>query len=64
MIVSVTLRVLPMTIRDDFEGMVMQSIDFRSFADIYKNPGDNQSALYSLKIKDKFDPQGILPLID
>jgi FAD/FMN-containing dehydrogenase len=63
MIVSVTLRVLPMTIRDDFEGMVMQSIDFRSFAGIYKNPGDNQSAIYSIKIKEKFDPNGILPLI-
>jgi len=64
MIISVTLRVMPTSVRPEYEHIKMHSIDYNKFADIYKNPGDNVSAQYSLKIKDKFDPKGILPLID
>jgi len=63
MIMSATFRVLPLTIKEDFAGMAMQPIEYGKFAGLYKNPGENQSALYSIKIKEKFDPNGILPLI-
>jgi len=53
-----------LSIRNEFENIVMQPIDYKKFADTYLNPGDNQSAIYSIKIKDKFDPNGVLPLID
>jgi FAD/FMN-containing dehydrogenase len=64
MIITATLRVLPLSIKGDFADLVIQEQDFRSFSDRYKNPGDNQSAIYSIKIKNKFDPDNILPLIE
>jgi len=63
-IITATFRALPLSIRNEFENIVMQPIDYKKFADTYLNPGDNQSAIYSIKIKDKFDPNGVLPLID
>lgn len=64
MIVTATLRVVPISAADEYRNMIMQPVEYRRFADTYLNPGDNQSALYSLKIKKKFDPKNILPLID
>ncbi len=63
MIVNVTLRVLPVTARHEFDGLMQKGIDYSRFADLYFNPGDSQEAIYSKKIKDKFDPDHILPLI-
>jgi glycolate oxidase len=63
MIASATFRVLPISARDEYVNPTQQAIDYNSFAETYRNPGDNQSAIYSIKIKNKFDPSGILPLI-
>ncbi len=63
-IITATFRALPISMTNEFENLVMQPIDYKKFAETYTNPGDNQSAIYSIKIKDKFDPNGILPLID
>jgi FAD/FMN-containing dehydrogenase len=63
MIMTATFRALPLTMKNEFENLIMQPIEYEKFADVYSNPGDNQSAIYSKKIKDKFDPNGVLPLM-
>ncbi len=63
MIITVTFRALPLTMKNEFENLVMQPIEYENFADLYSNPGNNQSAIYSKKIKEKFDPNGVLPLM-
>lgn len=63
MIVTATLRVLPTTERPEYEKIFMHSIEYDKFAELFRNPGDNVSAQYSLKIKQKFDPNTILPLV-
>jgi FAD/FMN-containing dehydrogenase len=62
-IMTATFRALPLTMKNEFENLVLQPIDYKKFTATYKNPGDNQSAIYSIKIKEKFDPNGVLPLI-
>jgi hypothetical protein len=64
MIATATFRVLPITVREEYEDMKMLPIEFEKFARTYTQPGDNQSAVYSLKIKNKFDAGNIFPLID
>jgi len=64
MIMTAIFRVIPLTAKSEYDNITMLPIDYAKFAGIYKNPGDNQSAIYSIKIKDKFDPNGILPLIN
>lgn len=64
MIATATFRVLPLTVRDEYEDMAMLPIEYGKFARTYTQPGENQSAIYSLKIKSKFDANNILPLIE
>ena len=64
MIATATFRVLPLTVRDEYEEMYQLPVEYHKFSQIYKRPSDNQSAVYSLKVKDKFDPRGILPLVE
>jgi FAD/FMN-containing dehydrogenase len=63
LIVEAVFRVLPFSVFDEYAGIKMDSINYKKFADLYLNPGDNISAQYSIKIKRKFDPNNILPLI-
>ncbi|UCD94931.1 MAG: FAD-binding oxidoreductase [Candidatus Zixiibacteriota bacterium] len=63
MIVTATLRVLPLTAAEEYKDMSLMPVEYAKFADLYRHPGENQSALYSLKIKNKFDPANILPLL-
>ena len=63
MIVTVTLRVLPFSIKDEYNTLVQNAIDYRKFYQLYQEPEENISARYSLRIKSKFDPKNILPLI-
>ncbi len=63
MIITATLRVLPVSERYNYENLTMYPVDGGQFAALYRNPGNNVSAQYSLKIKNKFDPNGVLPLI-
>ncbi|MCP4702987.1 MAG: FAD-binding oxidoreductase [candidate division Zixibacteria bacterium] len=62
MLISATFRVMPTSELPEYQDMKMHSIDHDKFVSTYNNPGDNNSALYSIKIKEKFDPNGILPL--
>jgi len=63
MIVTATLRVLPISERPEYAEIFMHPIDYDKFAELFNNPGENVSAQYSLKIKRKFDPHGVLPLM-
>ncbi len=63
MICTATFRVTPISAKEEYVKPSQARLDYDSFAELYKNPGDNQSAIYSLKIKNKFDPNNILPLI-
>jgi FAD/FMN-containing dehydrogenase len=63
MIVTVTLRVLPVSMEADFHDIIMQPVDYGKFVSLYVSPGENQSAVYSVKIKNKLDPNNILPLV-
>jgi len=62
MLITATFRVMPISELPEYGKMKMKSIDHDKFVSIYNNPGDNNSALYSIKIKEKFDPNGILPV--
>jgi len=63
MIAAATFRVMPLTAATEYNDLILNQVDYKRFADTYLNPGDNQSAIYSIKIKNKFDPNNILPLI-
>lgn len=63
MITSATFRVIPISAKDEYQHLTQQPIEYRKFTDTYRNPGDNQSVIYSIKIKNKFDPNGILRLM-
>lgn len=64
LIVTATLRVLPLTAREEYTDICQLPVEYEKFAEMYTHPGDNQSAVYSIKIKEKFDPNHILPLIN
>jgi FAD/FMN-containing dehydrogenase len=64
LIASATFRVLPLSLKDEYTDLVMRPIEYRPILDIYNNPRDNISGQYSIKIKRKFDPNNILPLIN
>jgi FAD/FMN-containing dehydrogenase len=64
LIVSATLRVLPLSVREEYDNLKMKPIDYRAFCRLYNNPGADIAAQYSLKIKHKFDPKNILPLVE
>ncbi len=64
LIATATLRVLPISIRAEFANIKMSPVKYREFVERFQRPEGNVSAQYSLKIKRKFDPLNILPLID
>jgi len=63
MIIEATFRVMPVSGRDDYGSLPMEPVDYEKFAGTYSDPGDNVSAQYSLKIKEKFDPRAVFDLI-
>ncbi len=63
LITKVWFRVMPTSEAYLYDHIAQQPIDYDKFARLYSDPGDNVSAQYSLKIKQKFDPNGVLPLI-
>ncbi len=63
MIVSATFRVLPLTARHEYTGMTMRKIDRKNFLQGLAVSHLEADAIYSRKVKDKFDPNGILPVV-
>ncbi len=63
LLTSVTLRVLPSTADSEYEGMRQNEIDRNHFLSGLTQDSDDPDVLYSLKIKNKFDPNSILPVV-
>jgi len=61
LIVTATFRVMPLTGADDFVTMRQKAIDRRSLLDTLAENAQSTDAVYSRKIKEKFDPAGVLP---
>jgi hypothetical protein len=64
LITSATFRVLPLTVRDEYNNLKMSPIDYGAYCRLYDEHGGDVAAQYSLKIKNKFDPANILPLVE
>jgi len=63
LLVSATFRVMPDTAAEEFSGMRMQAIDRDKFLSVFDENNTETDAVYARKIKAKFDPDGILPIV-
>jgi FAD/FMN-containing dehydrogenase len=63
LMVSVTLRIMPLTAAEEYAAMKMKAIDRRHFLTGLDESSSETDAVYSLKIKAKFDPLSILPIV-
>ncbi len=63
LIVTATFRVMPITGADDFATMKQNKITRDGLLFALENSDNSDDAGYSKKIKAKFDPENILPLI-
>ncbi|MDX9856604.1 MAG: FAD-binding oxidoreductase [candidate division Zixibacteria bacterium] len=63
LLVSVTFRVMPETARPEYAAMVQNAIDRQSFLAGLDENNNDVDAVYSRKIRAKFDPGGILPVV-
>jgi len=63
LIVSATFRVLPLTAADEYAAMTMKPIDRAHFLSGLDESSEDVDVNYSRKIKAKFDPDGILPVV-
>lgn len=63
MLVSVTLRVVPLTAAEEYASMKMKEVDRRHFLSGLDESSNEADAVYSRKIKAKFDPHGLLPVV-
>ena len=62
-IVSASFRVMPDSARDDYTTMRQKSVDRTGFLAALDENSSDPNAVYSCKIKNKFDPNNILPII-
>ncbi len=62
-IVSASFRVMPDTARDDYTAMRQKPIDRSAFLAALDENSSDPNAVYSRKIKNKFDPNNILPIV-
>ncbi|RKX29445.1 MAG: hypothetical protein DRP47_01770 [Candidatus Zixiibacteriota bacterium] len=62
LIVSATFRVMPLTGADDFATMVQMEISRTGLMALLDESDDSVDAIYSRKIKQKFDPNNVLPI--
>lgn len=63
LVVTATFRVLPTSAREEYVSLKMNAVDRANFLrglDVSSNETD---VIYSRKIKEKFDPNGILPVV-
>jgi len=63
LVVSAAFRVMPLTASDEFATMRMHAVDRKHFLSGLEASNQDTDAVYSRKIKDKFDPQAILPIV-
>lgn len=63
LIASAWLRAVPVSARAEYEGIRQKGTSRRSLCDALSEDNTSTDAVYSRKIKQKFDPQGILPIV-
>jgi FAD/FMN-containing dehydrogenase len=63
LIFSVTFRVMPESAAEEFATMTMKAVDRAGFLQGLDESNVEADAVYSRKIKAKFDPYGILPVV-
>ncbi len=63
LVVSATFRIMPLSGRDDYGNIRQKAIDRSPVLAAMAEDNDHPDAVYSRKIKRKFDPAGILPLV-
>lgn len=63
LIVSATFRVMPATAVDEYASMRMNAVDRQRFLDGLDELSQDADVIYSRKIKAKFDPKLILPIV-
>ncbi|HWR82397.1 MAG TPA: FAD-binding oxidoreductase [Candidatus Deferrimicrobium sp.] len=63
LIVSATLRVVPASAASEFAAMKMRAVDRKRFLAGLSETSTDADAIYSRKIKLKFDPRSVLPVV-
>lgn len=63
LIISATFRVMPLTAEVEFNPMKQKKIDRANFLAGLVDSNLEADAVYSRKIKEKFDPSGVFPII-
>jgi len=63
LIVSAAFRVMPLSAAEEFGPMKMQGIDREHFLSGLDETSEETDVIYSRKIKAKFDPENILPIV-
>ena len=63
LMMSVTFRVMPVTAAEEFRTMAMKPVDRTHFLAGLDESSSETDVIYSRKIKAKFDPHGILPIV-
>lgn len=63
LIVTAAFRVLPITAENEYRTLKQKGIDRNKLIDSLKESNPATDAFYSRKIKDKFDPVGVLPIV-
>ncbi|MCP4684085.1 MAG: FAD-binding oxidoreductase [bacterium] len=63
LVVSAAFRVMPISGAAEFDSMTMHAVDREHFLSGLDEANKDADAVYSRKIKAKFDPAGILPVV-
>lgn len=63
LIVSATFRVMPESGAEDYSSITMNGIDRSKLLDCLDENNNDIDAIYSRKVKDKFDPNNVLPIV-
>ncbi len=63
LVVSAAFRVMPISGADEFATMKMHAIERQHFLAGLDQSNEDADAVYSRKIKAKFDPAGVLPIV-
>jgi glycolate oxidase len=63
LVITATFRVLPYTAVEEYAAMTMKATDRDGFLSALDSSNQSPDAVYSQKIKRKFDPKGVLPVV-
>ena len=63
LIVSATFRVFPITAEVEYRDIKMKEVDRKGLIDVLDESNDETNALYNRKVKAKFDPENVLPIV-